>query len=155
MIHFDKSHKGEIIEASHITATIWNVEDLLAAANLELESSHSRDDMVTASVMWNRVLVSFKDGTVYEEEGGYDQEVDWKEPLQLRLWTEDYEEVLSEEEKKDLELKEAAPYMLTALEEALGIADTWWDENTSYCDCIEDMQTVMKKAIAKAKGEKL
>ncbi len=48
----------------------------------------------------------------------------------------------------------AAPQLLAALEEATTIADTWWNENTSYCDCIEAMQTVMKKAIAKAKGER-
>ena len=47
-----------------------------------------------------------------------------------------------------------APTLLAALEEAMVIADTWWDENTSYCDCIEAMQTVMRKAIARAKGEK-
>ncbi len=47
----------------------------------------------------------------------------------------------------------AAPEMLAAMEEAINIADRWWEENTSACDCIEAMQLVLKEAIAKAKGE--
>ena len=47
----------------------------------------------------------------------------------------------------------AAPDLQDAAEEAINIADRWWEENTSACDCIEAMQLVLKEAIAKARGE--
>ena len=46
----------------------------------------------------------------------------------------------------------AAPELLAAMEEATAIADKWWDENGSYCDCIDAMQQTLRSAIAKAKG---
>ena len=42
--------------------------------------------------------------------------------------------------------------LLAAMEEAMAIADQWWAEGGSHCDCIDAIQQTLKSAIEKAKG---
>ena len=42
--------------------------------------------------------------------------------------------------------------LLAAMEEAMAIADQWWAEGGSHCDCKDAIQQTLKSAIEKAKG---
>lgn len=136
------------IEAVYYSVTSWILEDLIREANDDMSANYQLEDVEGVSVRYNSITVYFKGGQEYEEEGGYDHEIDWKEPRQLRLWTEDYEEVFGEEEHERQRLHEAAPDLLAALERLInGLPSEYDDKHTNYL--IEGA----KKAIAKAKTE--
>ena len=136
------------IEAIYYNVTSWKTEDLLEEANELLDASYTLDDIVDVYVKWNRITVTFTDDCQYEEEGGYDHDVDWKEPRQLRLWTENYEEVFSQDEIERQRLNEAAPDLLAALERIVnGLPSEYDDKHTST------LLESAREAIEKAKGE--
>jgi len=134
------------IEAIYYNVTSWKTEDLLEEANELLDASYTLDDIVDVCVKWNRITVTFTDDCQYEEEGGYDHDVDWKEPRQLRLWTENYEEVFSQDEIERQRLNEAAPDLLHALERLHHACEHWEDQD-------DPVLRAAREAIEKAKGE--
>ena len=122
----------EIIEAVYNSVTRWRVNDLVHAANCDLETKtdYVESDIATMYVRYNTIHIVFKDGCEYEEEGGYDHDIDWACPEHTMFWTEDYERVYSAEEKKDLDLKEAAPSLLEALVNLHDACEFWKTKTT-------------------------
>lgn len=152
MKKIEKDSKVDVIEAVYYNVTSWKLDDLLRSANhdLEPERPYTREHVVDVFVKYNCITVSFTDGVDYTEEGGYDHDVDWKEPRQLRLWTDSYEEVLTAEETELHRLHEAAPVLLSALERIVGgLPREYYDRPT-----VEALLASARDAIARAKGEK-
>ena len=69
------------VESLYLTPVTWNLADVLTNINDQSEDiKYSRRDIKKVSVKWNRLNIFMTDGSEWEDEGGYDGEIDWKYP---------------------------------------------------------------------------
>ena len=142
-----KPNDVHAIEAVYYSVTSWNLEDLVGGANHDMNANYQLGDVEGVSVRYNDITVYFKDGEQYEEEGGYDHDIDWKEPRELLMWTEDWEEIPDESQTSSPSEDSIMAELLDALEHVLIASEDGGDMNDIDWN-------ILREAIAKAKGEK-
>ena len=142
-----KPNSVHAIEAVYHSVTSWNLEDLVRGANDDMSASYQLGDVEGVSVRYNDITVYFKDGQKYEEEGGYDHDIDWKEPREILMWTKEYDAILDEGPTSSSPENDITAELLAAMEDLLDLAETMCVEQ-------EDFTLVQaRKTMAKAKGE--
>jgi len=80
------------IQCLYTQPVTWDMQDVIRSINDQAEdASYTLLDVTHTGVRWNTLHVHMKDGTSWEDEGGYDGEIDWKYPTETVFLSEHYD----------------------------------------------------------------